>query len=95
MTKRARSVVAAATSAEMPGFIKPQLATLKAKAPTVRMLMREVLEEASYIALDAGDEPSGLKILRPDARSDLLVTDVGLLGGMNGRQVADAAREPI
>jgi DNA-binding response OmpR family regulator len=30
--------------------------------------------------------------LRSDARIDLLVTDVGLPGGMNGRQVADAAR---
>ena len=34
----------------------------------------------------------GLKILRSDARIDLLVTDVGLPGGMNGRQVADAGR---
>jgi CheY-like chemotaxis protein len=56
------------------------------------MLMREVLEEAGYIVLDASDGPSGLKILRSDARIDLLVTDVGLPGGMNGRQVADAAR---
>jgi len=27
-----------------------------------------------------------------DARIDLLITDVGLPGGLNGRQVADAAR---
>jgi PAS domain S-box-containing protein len=59
---------------------------------TVRMLMREVLEEAGYIALDAADGPAGLRILRSDVRIDLLVTDVGLPGGMNGRQVADAAR---
>ena len=31
-------------------------------------------------------------MLRSDARVDLLVTDVGLPGGMNGRQVADAGR---
>ena len=31
-------------------------------------------------------------MLRSDRRIDLLVTDVGLSGGMNGRQVADAAR---
>ncbi|WP_246784856.1 PAS domain-containing protein [Bradyrhizobium sp. S69] len=60
--------------------------------PTVRMLMREVLEEAGYVAIDAADGPAGLSILRSDARIDLLVTDVGLPGGMNGRQVADAAR---
>jgi CheY-like chemotaxis protein len=59
---------------------------------TVRMLMVEVLEGAGYTVIEAGDGPSGLKILQSDARIDLLVTDVGLPGGMNGRQVADAAR---
>jgi CheY-like chemotaxis protein len=33
-----------------------------------------------------------LRILQSDARIDLLVTDVGLPGGMNGRQMADAGR---
>jgi CheY-like chemotaxis protein len=60
--------------------------------PTVRMLIVEVLGEAGYVALEAEDGPSGLKILQSDARIDLLITDVGLPGGMNGRQVADAAR---
>ena len=61
--------------------------------PTVRMLVVEVLEEAGYVAMEAPDGPSGLAILRSDVRIDLLITDVGLPGGMNGRQVADAARE--
>lgn len=61
--------------------------------PTVRMLIVEVLQEAGYTAIEAEDGPSGLKILQTDARIDLLITDVGLPGGMNGRQVADAARE--
>ena len=60
---------------------------------TVRMLVVEVLEEAGYAALEADDGPSGLKILQSTARIDLLITDVGLPGGMNGRQIADAARE--
>lgn len=60
--------------------------------PTVRMLVVEVLEEAGYNAIEACDGPSGLKILESDVRLDLLITDVGLPGGMNGRQVADAAR---
>jgi CheY-like chemotaxis protein len=51
-----------------------------------------VIEEAGYRVLEAGDGPSGLKILQSDVRIDLLTTDVGLPGGMNGRQVADAAR---
>jgi PAS domain S-box-containing protein len=60
---------------------------------TVRMLVVEVLAEAGYHVLEAPDGPSGLEILRSEARIDLLITDVGLPGGMNGRQVADAARE--
>jgi nitrogen-specific signal transduction histidine kinase/ActR/RegA family two-component response regulator len=60
--------------------------------PTVRMLIAEVLQEAGYVAIEAEDGPSGLKILQSDVRVDLLITDVGLPGGMNGRQVADAAR---
>src|SRR6202011_5703260 len=42
MTKRARTVVAASTSAEMPGFIKPQLATLKGKAPSGDQWLHEI-----------------------------------------------------
>ncbi|NBW09378.1 MAG: PAS domain S-box protein [Caulobacteraceae bacterium] len=60
---------------------------------TVRMLVAEVLGDAGYHVLEAPDGPSGLEILRSDTRIDLLITDVGLPGGMNGRQVADAARE--
>ncbi len=60
--------------------------------PTVRMLVTEVLEELGYAAIEAADGPSGLKVLQSNTRIDLLVTDVGLPGGMNGRQVADAAR---
>jgi PAS domain S-box-containing protein len=60
--------------------------------PTVRMLVAEVLTDLGYTALEAADGAAGLKIVNSDARIDLLVTDVGLPGGMNGRQVADAAR---
>jgi CheY-like chemotaxis protein len=59
----------------------------------VRLLVTEVLADLGYTALEAADGPAGLKILRSDARIDLLITDVGLPGGMNGRQVADAARQ--
>jgi PAS domain S-box-containing protein len=60
--------------------------------PTVRMLITDVLEEKRYRVLDAADGPSALEILQSDIRIDLLITDVGLPGGMNGRQVADAGR---
>jgi PAS domain S-box-containing protein len=60
--------------------------------PTIRMLICDVLLENGYTPLEAADGPTGLKILRSNIRIDLLITDVGLPGGMNGRQVADAAR---
>jgi signal transduction histidine kinase len=60
--------------------------------PVLRALIVEVLEEAGYRVLSAGDGARGLRLLDSGARIDLLVTDVGLPGGMNGRQVADAAR---
>ena len=59
----------------------------------VRMLVVDALEDLGYRTLEAGDGPEGLKILRSGVRIDLLITDVGLPNGMNGRQVADAARE--
>jgi CheY-like chemotaxis protein len=59
--------------------------------PSVRMLAKEVLEELGYHVLEAENGASGLKILESRRRVDLLVTDVGLPGGMNGRQLADAA----
>ena len=55
-------------------------------------LLVEVLEEAGYLVIAAEDGPSGLRVLQSGRRIDLLVTDVGLPGGMNGRQIADAAR---
>jgi PAS domain S-box-containing protein len=60
--------------------------------PTVRMLMSDVLSDAGYAVLEAQDGSSGMRILQSETRIDLLITDVGLPGGMNGRQVADAAR---
>jgi CheY-like chemotaxis protein len=60
--------------------------------PVVRMLVVDVLEELGYGALEASDGPEGLKVLQSKACIDLLITDVGLPGGLNGRQVADAAR---
>ncbi|MGI4982821.1 MAG: PAS domain S-box protein [Janthinobacterium lividum] len=60
--------------------------------PTIRMLVVAVLEDLGYTAIEAADGVAGLAILQSDARIDLVVSDVGLPGGMNGRQMADAAR---
>ncbi|EGH63550.1 sensory box histidine kinase/response regulator [Pseudomonas syringae pv. actinidiae str. M302091] len=61
--------------------------------PTVRMLLTDALGDLGYTLIEASDSLAGLKLLRSDVHIDLLITDVGLPGGMNGRQMADAGRE--
>jgi PAS domain S-box-containing protein len=60
--------------------------------PVVRGLIMEVLADLGYNAIEADDGPTGLSILQSQKRIDLLVTDIGL-PGLNGRQIADAARK--
>jgi len=55
--------------------------------------LTELLKERGYTTFEAADGASALKVLQSEAPVDLLVTDVGLPGGMSGRQVADAARQ--
>ncbi|WP_210484867.1 PAS domain S-box protein [Microvirga antarctica] len=59
--------------------------------PTVRELVCEILRDLGYLVLQANDGPSGLRLFESSVEIDLLVTDVGL-PGLNGRQLADAAR---
>ncbi|MGH6971998.1 MAG: ATP-binding protein, partial [Caulobacteraceae bacterium] len=60
--------------------------------PIIRMLVGDTLSELGYQAIEAGDAASALRVLESDARVDLLITDFGLPGAMNGKQMADAAR---
>jgi PAS domain S-box-containing protein len=60
--------------------------------PAIRMLVSEVLEDMGCTVIEAGDGVAGLAVLHSDTPIDLLITDVGLPGGMNGRQLVDAAR---
>jgi PAS domain S-box-containing protein len=58
----------------------------------VRMLVIEVLEELGYTVLEAIDSKTAIPIFESDQRIDLLVSDVGL-PGLNGRQLAEIARQ--
>jgi PAS domain S-box-containing protein len=59
---------------------------------SVRHSAADHLREFGYTVLEARDGPEALRIL-DTVRPDMLVTDVGLPGGMNGRQIAEVARE--
>ncbi|VWX60355.1 Hybrid sensor histidine kinase/response regulator [Burkholderiales bacterium 8X] len=58
----------------------------------VRGVVKEVLEDMGLGSIEAEDGASAMTLLDHKASIDLLITDVGLPGGMNGRQLADAAR---
>ena len=60
--------------------------------PAIRMLIVDVLDNAGYKIVEAADGAQALKVLQSGGPISLLITDVGLPGGMNGRQVADAGR---
>lgn len=60
--------------------------------PLVRMVAVEVLSDLGYDVVEAEDGPGALSMLGSHADIDLLVSDVGLPNGMNGRQLADAVR---
>ena len=57
----------------------------------VRLLIVEALNDLGYKALETADSSAALRILQSPQRVDLLVSDIGL-PGLNGRQLADAAR---
>ena len=59
---------------------------------TIRTLLVEVMIAQGYQVLEATDAATALALLTPDTHLDLLVTDVGLPGALNGRQLADALR---
>jgi CheY-like chemotaxis protein len=58
----------------------------------LREVLVEMLDLLGYEVLAAADASQGLQLTQTAPRIDLLVTDVGLAGDMNGRQFAEAAR---
>ena len=79
---------------QVPIRLAPVVATVLVvdDEPTVRALITEVLDEMGLCAIESADGQAALKVLQGDATIDLMITDVGLPGGLNGRQLADAAR---
>ncbi|HEY0185111.1 MAG TPA: PAS domain-containing protein [Rhodopila sp.] len=59
---------------------------------TFRMVIDETLRGLGYTTIEASDGQAALRALQSSSRIDLLVTDIGL-PGMDGRALADAARQ--
>jgi len=60
--------------------------------PTVRLLVLEVLGDLGCATIEGESGSEAMAVLESVRPIDLLITDVGLPGKMNGRQLADAAR---
>ena len=58
----------------------------------LRQTAAEWLRELGYRVLEAPNGAAALRLLDGGSRVDVLVADMGLPGGLDGRQVADAAR---
>ena len=58
----------------------------------VRQNIVEALEDLGYVAIAVLDAAAALQVLGSDRRIDLMITDVGLPGLMNGHQLAAAGR---
>ncbi|WP_189341558.1 MULTISPECIES: response regulator [unclassified Mesorhizobium] len=60
--------------------------------PLIRMLVIDTLEELGLAAVEAGNATEAMTMLDSDHSIDLLVTDLNLPGGMDGRHLVDLAR---
>ena len=81
----------AAQPARAPGGAGETILVVEDDA-SVRILVVALLSELGYRVMEVADTTEALKILQSSSRIDLLVSDVGL-PGLNGRQLAEIARE--
>jgi len=88
---QAGPAAAVATAEECPATAAVRVLLVDDEAP-LRGLMAEALSQQGHRVVQAGDAATALRLLGTGAAVDLMVTDIGLAGGMNGRQLAEAAR---
>jgi signal transduction histidine kinase/ActR/RegA family two-component response regulator len=85
----------------IPATSRPTVARTGGKGETilvveddadVRRASVEALRELGYDVLEAADAMDGVRLIADQGGIDLLFTDLGLPGGVSGRDLADAAR---
>jgi signal transduction histidine kinase/DNA-binding response OmpR family regulator len=84
---------AAEATAAAPNGGSGELVLVVEDDEAVRAYSTEALRELGYRVLTAANGWAGLEVLARHPAIRLLFTDVGLPGGMNGRQLADQARQ--
>src|SRR5262249_20069264 len=80
------------TEAGAPRSASAQIVLVVEDEDDVRAYTTGILRELGYRVVEASNGAGAVQILKSNPDIELLFTDVGLPGGMNGRQPADAAR---
>jgi PAS domain S-box-containing protein len=81
------------TATQAPTSVSGETILVVEDDPDVRANTTGILRELRYTVLEAPVASTALELLRRHPEIDLLFSDVGLPGGMNGKQLADAAHE--
>ncbi|HSU06074.1 MAG TPA: CHASE sensor domain-containing protein [Acetobacteraceae bacterium] len=77
---------------QVPGGNSREMILVVEDQDDVRAFTSETLRDLGYSVSEAADGPAALHTLEHESRIRLLFTDIGLPGGINGRQLADQAR---
>jgi PAS domain S-box-containing protein len=99
LPRHAETAAPVAPAESQPAVAAPvqgaRILLVEDEAP-IRAFAAEALRDLGHEVVEAKDAAEGLRALRAmPGPVDLLLADIGLPGGMNGRQLADAARELV
>jgi two-component system, response regulator PdtaR len=78
---------------DAPTGKSPPVVLIVEDDPLLRLLAVEVVEEAGYVALEAGDADEALALLESHPDISVLFTDVNMPGSMDGLKLAHAVRD--
>ncbi|HLZ66194.1 MAG TPA: ATP-binding protein [Aliidongia sp.] len=84
---------AAAAVPHLPQGSEQELILLVEDDDNVRMIGLEMLRTLGYRVIEAADGATALRVLEAEPQVRLMFSDIGLPGGLSGRQLADEARE--
>jgi len=75
----------------LPKAVRSEVILVVEDEEAVRGFTVEMLRELGYGVLEAANGHAALRLIDANPTIQLLFTDVGLPGGINGRELADAA----
>ena len=76
-----------------PAGTPPPVVLVVEDEPLLRMLAVDVVEEAGFIAIEAGDADEAVILLESRTDITLLFTDINMPGSMDGLKLAHAVRD--